>query len=126
MRSVSVRALPLAVGLLLPGCRGATAPEVPLRDAFAQTAYAARCATPAPLLGTYTPAAPGIIVQFQPGTAVDAEVARLSEAYAFTPRFVYTHALQGFAAEVPAATVAALRCERSVRVVEWDGVVTIG
>lgn len=126
MRFFSVRALPLAAGLLLPGCRDATAPEAASRDAFARTAYAAPCATPAPLLGTYTPAAPGIIVEFQPGTAVEAEVARLSEAYAFTPRFVYTSALLGFAAEVPAATIAALRCERSVRVVEWDGVVTTG
>lgn len=123
MRSSLVRTLPLLVGLALLGCRDATGPAAAVHPA-ARAAYAVRCLQPAPLRGSYTPAAPGVIVTFHPGTAVEAEVTRLSAAYAFTPRFVYTHALEGFSADVPATTIAALRCESSVEAVEWNAVVT--
>lgn len=123
MRASLVRPLPFLAGLVLLGCRDATGPQSPV-DPAVRAAYAAPCLRPAPLRGTYTPEAPGVIVQVKAGTAVEAEVVRLSAAYAFTPRFIYTHAYEGFSADLPAATIADLRCEPSVQAVEWDAVVT--
>lgn len=123
MRSALVRTLPFVGGLVLSGCRDATAPLAAVDPAI-RAAYVTRCVRPAPLLGTWTPEAPGVIVQLREGTAVEAEVARLSAAHGFTPRFVFLHAIEGFSADLPAATIAALRCEASVRLVEWNAIVT--
>lgn len=91
-------------------CRDASAPESP------------PCAQPAPLLGTYDPAAPSVIVQYRSGVDAAAETARLAAKYRFTPTYVYTSAIQGFSAQVSSSTVANLRCEATVAAVEHDSV----
>jgi hypothetical protein len=84
------------------------------------------CADSAPLLGTYDPAAPGFIVRFQDSVNAAAEAARLGALYGFTPTFVYTAAIRGFAADLSFATVAVLRCEPKVMHISYDAVVTVG
>jgi hypothetical protein len=83
------------------------------------------CASPAPLLGTPNPAAPGIIVSYRSSVDPVTETARLAALYGFTPSHVYAYAIKGFAADVPPATVADLRCETTVSFVEYDAVVTV-
>ena len=123
MRAASVRLLCCSLALLPTlACHEPTAPAVPP----ASVAPLALCAAPAPLHGTFTPAAPRIIVQLKPGIPVEPEVARLAHALGFTPSHVYTHALEGFSATVPDSTVAALRCEGSVLSVGWETIGTIG
>ena len=100
-----------AIGLLaitVPGCREVSAPD------------SDRCAQPAPLLGRYDPAAPGFIVQYRDGVDAIAETSRLASKYGFTPSYVYTAALHGFAALLTADVVATLRCEASVANVEHN------
>ncbi len=67
------------------------------------------------------PAASSYIVVLEPN-AVPAAVAA---AVGASPRFVYSHALNGFAAELPEAVVAALQRNPNVAYVESDGVVTV-
>jgi hypothetical protein len=83
------------------------------------------CLDSAPLLGTFDPAAPGFIVQFHDSVDAAAEASRLAALYGFTTTFVYQAAIKGFAADLSLATVAMLRCEPAVAVIEYDGVVTI-
>lgn len=90
------------------GCREVAAPD------------SARCADPAPLLGQFDPTAPGFIVVYRDGVDAAAETSRLAGKYDFTPTSVYTSALHGFAARLPSAAVAGVRCERSVAYVEHD------
>ncbi len=85
--------------------------------AFA-TAPAVAAAGPPPAAGLQP-----VIVVFRDGVAHPRALAgRLTEAHGARPTFVYTHALKGFAAELPAAAIRALRGERRVRWVEPDGV----
>jgi hypothetical protein len=53
-----------------------------------------------------------------------AETQRLATKYDFVPTHVYTAALAGFSADVPADVTRDLRCEASVQYIEYDGVVT--
>jgi hypothetical protein len=75
------------------------------------------------LLGREDPAAPGVIVVYGEGVDVIAETNRLAIKYAFTPAYVYTAALHGFAAALTSEAVAGVRCEPSVAYVEHDAVV---
>ena len=81
------------------------------------------CDTPAPLLGHFDPGAPDYIVTFRAGVDAQAETAQLATQYGFTPTFVYTAALHGFAAALLPETVADVRCEVSVAAIEYDQVV---
>jgi hypothetical protein len=99
------------LALTAVGCREVSAPN------------SDRCAQPAPLLGRYDPAAPGFIVQYRDGIDAVSETSRLASRYDFTPTYVYTAALHGFAAPLTPDVVASLRCESSVASVEHDGVV---
>lgn len=92
------------------GCRGVSAPE------------AQRCAQPAPVLGTYNAAAPSYIVQYRDGIDPIAETTRLARTYGFTPTYVYSAALHGFAASLTPGIVASLQCEASVARIEHDAV----
>jgi hypothetical protein len=90
------------------GCRGAGGSLAP------------RCVSPAPLLGKFDPAAPGYIVLFRDQVDPVAETQRLATRYSFTPRYVYTAALKGFAADLQPPVAAALQCEPSVASLEYD------
>ena len=86
----------------------------------------ARCDNPAPLNGTPDPRTAGsFIVVYKAGTDVRATTARLAEKHGFQPKFVYEHALQGFAAQLSLGAVGGVRCEPEVHHVSHDGVVTI-
>lgn len=76
----------------------------------------------APLHGTPDAAAPGYIVVFQDGTDPDAVVDELAAAHGFTPKHVFRHALLGFAAELSADALAAVRGHPAVKYVEHEGV----
>lgn len=83
------------------------------------------CVAPAPLGGEFDPRAPHFIVVYKDGIESSDETPRLAERYGFTPRFVYTYALEGFSAALEPEVLAAIRCEPSVQYVEYDGFVTI-
>ncbi|HXT69407.1 MAG TPA: protease inhibitor I9 family protein [Vicinamibacterales bacterium] len=85
-----------------------------------------RCASPAPLQGYLDPRAPGYVVAFNTGTNVDDAVAALAARYRFTPTHIYRSVLFGFAAQLSAETVEALRCEPVVRYVAYSAVVGVG
>ena len=107
-------------GLAISGaaCSG-DAPMTP-KPPPAPRAVAPQCSLPAQLLGTFS--IPGYIVVFQDTVDAAAETARLAETYQFTPTHVYSTALRGFSASLADTVVAALRCERSVRYIEYDQV----
>ena len=77
------------------------------------------CENPAPLLGQFDPQAPRYIVVYRAGVDAGAETDRLATKYGFQPRFVYTHALGGFSAELAPSVVAAVRCEATVDYMEF-------
>lgn len=80
------------------------------------------CSDPAPLHGTFDARAPGYVVAFQAGVDTQAEVARIEEIYGFTAQYVFTEALQGFAATFDANVRDMMRCEPSVASVQYNGV----
>ena len=83
------------------------------------------CENPARLLGQFDPQAPRYIVVYRDGVDAGAETDRLAIKYGFQPRFVYTHALGGFSAELTPSVVAALRCEATVDYMEFVQRITI-
>jgi hypothetical protein len=58
------------------------------------------CVNPAPVLGQFNARAPGFVVVFQGGVEASGEARRLAGLYRFTPQNVFTHALQGFSAQL--------------------------
>lgn len=105
----------LLVGLIfslmpLIGC-GGTSGNAPLA-----------CANPAPLDGSYDPAAPGYIVMFRAGTDAAAETARLAQKYGFTTGPAL-EILPGFSAELTPAALAGVRCESTVLRVTYNSAV---
>jgi hypothetical protein len=62
------------------------------------------------------------VVAFQAGVDTQAEVARLEESYGFTAQYVFTEALQGFAATFDANVRDMMRCEPSVAAVQHNSV----
>lgn len=112
MRGSAIAVLVTALG----GCREATTPE------FSRL-VSGMCAQPAPLLGTADPAAPGFIVRYHDSVNAVSETDRLANKYGLTPSHVYTSALQGFSAVLAPETVASLRCEGSILIIEHDAVV---
>jgi serine protease len=72
------------------------------------------------------PTTTSVLVTLSPAAGPpQAEAARLARQHGAQVTYVYEHALQGFAAEVPAARLEALGRSRSVLRVEEDGPVTI-
>jgi hypothetical protein len=109
----------LTFSVIVAGCsESAFAPEA--------IVLSPQCEAPAPLQGRFDPRAPQFIVVFDQGIESSEETPRLAERYGFTPRFVYTHALEGFSAVLEPEMVAGIRCEPSVKYVEYDGVAGIG
>ena len=84
------------------------------------------CESPAPLLRTPDPRAPGYIVVFKDGTDVDRAVAELAGRYGFRTKYVYRGGPLGFAAEMTGAQVAGVRCASTVRYVDHDAVMWFG
>lgn len=108
------------LAVLSVGCQqGVTSPDSPF--ALLQPS----CLSPAPVLGQFDSRAPGFIVVFDSGVDASAEASRLEGLYGFTSRYVYTHALQGFSAELTPATLAAIRCEASVNYASFNTRVTL-
>lgn len=120
MRTARRRAGVWAAGLLTLAITGCGELAGPRPRAPAQPAPA--CAHPAPLAGTYDPAAPGYIVQYQAGVDPVSETSRLAAKYDFIPAHVYTAALHGFAATLTPDAVAGVRCEQSVASLEYNQV----
>jgi len=108
------------LAVLTAGCQeGITSPDAPF--ALLQSS----CLSPAPVLGQFDPRAPGFIVVFDSGVDASAEALRLGGLYGFTPHHVFTHALQGFSAELTPATLAAIRCETSVNYASFNARVAL-
>ena len=76
-------------------------------------------AGPAPLHGRAS-AAGGYIVVYHDGTEPDAVTDALAAAHGFAPRHVFRHALLGFAAELSADALDAVRRHPAVKYVEHD------
>ena len=105
---------PLMAGVLVLSACGddvAPSPEPP-----------AECTNPAPLLGEHDPRAPGFIVMFHSGVDAQAETQRLAAKYDFAPNYVF-RTLPGFSAALELSTVAGIRCEESVSLVEHNAYV---
>lgn len=75
----------------------------------------------APLHGTPDPAAPGVIVVYHDGTDPHAVTDELAAAHGFTPKHVFHSALLGFAANLSADALDAVRRHPAVKYVEHDG-----
>jgi hypothetical protein len=101
----------LAALLVAAGCQ-----------ASAPSSRELRCASPAPLTGRPDARAPGYIVLFHDSVDANVETTRLAAHYGFSPRNVYNTVVRGFAAEMTPATLAAVRCERSVQSIGHNGV----
>lgn len=62
----------------------------------------------------------GFIVVYKSGVDVRAATDRFAAKYSFTPRFVWTQALNGFAADFTPGVLAGIRCEPEVKSIEHD------
>jgi hypothetical protein len=76
------------------------------------------CSNPAPLLGTSDSAAPGYLILHNSGIDAQAETTRLSNVYGFQPKYIYTFG--GFSAEFSDNILSHLRCEPSIKSIEYD------
>lgn len=76
---------------------------------------------PAPLHGRADAAAPGYIVVYHDGTDADEVTDALAAEHGFTPRHVFRSALLGFAAQLSADALDAIRRHPAVKYVEHDG-----
>jgi hypothetical protein len=107
--------------VLITGCQPhLTTPDSPRHELLEPP-----CTTPAPVYGQFDAAAPGFIVVFEDTIDGAEETHRLSALYGFQPRFVYTHALQGFSAELTPTALAGIRCEPPVRYASFNGRVSL-
>ena len=109
----------IALASALLACTRATENSEPL---LPPPVLSPPCDSPAPLLGTWNPAAPRYIAVFHDGVDVRPEVERLAVRYGFQPRHVYEHVLGGFSAALAPDVLANLRCEPSISYVEHVGV----
>jgi hypothetical protein len=62
----------------------------------------------------------GFIVEYKDGIDPVSTTARFANKYSFTPRFVWTLALNGFAADLTPKVLAGIRCEPEVRRIQPD------
>jgi hypothetical protein len=87
----------------------------------------AACAAPAPLYGGAESVPGAYIVVFRSYVAdPPAYAQQLAATHEFELRFVYTHALRGFAASMSDKALAEVRCARGVHYVEQDQVMRLG
>lgn len=82
----------------------------------------APCADSAPLSGKPDPRAPDYIVMYYRSVDSPTETARLAALYHFTPQFVWTHAIEGFSADLLPTTSSLVRCDTLVELMEYDAV----
>lgn len=124
MTLLRLTVMTFAIPLALATCGGGSSPSAPTSETGADpsTVIEPACAEPAPLEGTYDPRAPGYIVSFEQGTDARATADRLAERYGFEVQRVF-QSLPGFSAELTPETVAQIRCEPVVVLVEHDGTV---
>ena len=66
------------------------------------------------------PAKRGFIVEYEQGIDPVSTTARYAKKYSFAPRFVWTLAINGFAADLPPKALAGIRCEPEVRRIQPD------
>lgn len=118
MRKITC-ALALAV-LVSAGCE--TSATEPLID---PANLKLACTSPAPLVGSFDPRAPGYLVLLRSDVDVSSTVEALADKYGFEAGAIWEHALRGFFAVVPDETVRALRCEAAVQLIEHNAVVSI-
>lgn len=62
----------------------------------------------------------GFIVMYKEGVDPVATTARYAKKYSFTPRFVLTLAIHGFAADLTPKVLAGISCEPEVLLIEPD------
>jgi hypothetical protein len=62
----------------------------------------------------------GFIVMYKEGVDPVATTARYAKKYSFTPRFVWTLAIRGFAADFTPSVLAGIRCEPEVLLISPD------
>lgn len=67
----------------------------------------------------------GFIVEYKPGIDPVPTTARFAKKYSFTPRFVWTLAINGFAADLSPKVLAGIRCEPEVRRIQPDTAVNV-
>jgi len=77
------------------------------------------CADSAPRYGAAAPA-PGALVQFHDGVDATAEAALLGDRYGFVVTRVYQTSFNGFFADLSQATMTVLRCEPSVKSIQYE------
>ena len=82
------------------------------------------CSVPAPLLGKFDRRAPGYIIMLRKGFFASDEGSRLALKHGFTPSFVGTRS-RIFSGNFEPTTIAALRCEPSVELIEFNQIGTL-
>jgi hypothetical protein len=85
----------------------------------------AECLNPAPLVGQPDGAAPGYVVVFRDGTNPIQVTAQLEQKYGFKAKYVWQNVLLGFSAEFTTETREKIRCESSVKYMEFDQHLTV-
>jgi hypothetical protein len=108
MSRLSVISLPILLVLVSACSSSGTLPEPP-------------CRNPAPYNGTFPSTDNRYIVIYHDDVAVEATTAELAERYGFTPRYVWSTLLLGFAADLSPEQVTALRCETAIQSISVDG-----
>ena len=88
--------------------------------ACASSAPGPSCVEPAPLIGTFDPAAPEYMVEFHAGVDPAEETAKLERQYGFRRRYLFTAVSPGLSAMFDDDVRDSLRCERAVKSVEYD------
>jgi hypothetical protein len=120
--ATAVAFLMMALSACSGGSSNPTEPPAPSPRPEPPAAPAPACANPAPLEGQYNPAAPGYIILFQEGVKAPEVAQSLARKHGFTPSHIY-ETLPGFASQDMTGEVAArIRCEPTVRLVEYNGI----
>jgi hypothetical protein len=123
MTRIAGMTLVLSLGVLGCGDDREDTSCQPSAAATAKQASPMQCATPAPLSGLFNSCAPGYLVQFRDGVDAEVETQRLASLHGFEPYAVFTLAIRGFASQLSPELREAIRCEPSVKVVEYEAVV---
>ncbi len=78
------------------------------------------CKNPVDLNGQFDPKAPGYIVVFNDNIDAKEEVERLKSIYALQVSHIYDSALNGFSASMSDDTREKLRCEKTIKYIQYD------
>jgi hypothetical protein len=112
--------------MLLSGCGGGSGTgetEVPVP---APEVLTPACSTPASLIGRFDARVTGYFVIFNDDVDAAKQTPILAERLGFTPRHIYITVLNGFAAELTPEQIASLRCDPSVKYLEYNVASTTG